>query len=548
MSSDSPEVLIVGAGPTGLSLALQLHRYKIAFRIIDQKKGPSTESRAFGIHARTLEIFDQLGVIKEILREGQSLKGFNYKTVKRTIHFSAEGLIQSKYGFIWILAQSKIESILAAKLSEYGIEVEWEHQLEAFHEKNNVIHCQLNRGDGEGEEENVHYLIGCDGAHSKVREGAGIRFSGGTYPNFWLLADCFIDWEKKIDGGLIRFDAQGLTGFIPLGEHLGRLMFELPAVKTFEDLPKPDLNLVRKVMVERGFKALKVNCDEWITFFKLHHKVASHFQKGNIFIAGDAAHIHSPIGALGMNTGIQDVANLAWKLSLVLKEKAPRKLLESYNSERKKVGANVVKFTDMLMRFFRSSNPYLIWLKEYVLPFFLEKKVVRKRFFNKLSGINIDYSGSPIVNDRWLTSSWKKVDYRVKAGQRIDNYQFKPLHFEKCIYLFDLLKSENHQLLLLSGCPDERLDLVKLKNIYRLWMDEYRDVIDVHFIFHEQYALNSIEYKTSIFIDYENKLHSAFECEKPGLILIRPDGYIGFRSHPVDQSYLEEYLFDIFKM
>jgi 2-polyprenyl-6-methoxyphenol hydroxylase-like FAD-dependent oxidoreductase len=346
----SNTILIAGAGPTGLVLALGLARRGVPFRLISDAKGPGEHSRAMGVHARTLEFYRQFSFGDEVVARGikpekvRMREGGGNGAPREIMHmkFSEMGEGISPYPYMLTYPQDDHERFLIEKLNEAGGHVEWETKLTGFTQDAEGVLVNLAHADGKQEEVSVSYLCGCDGAHSKVRETLGVGFSGGTYDQLFYVADV------KIDGGF-----QSDIVFT-LGEHILSMMMPVrstgmqrliglvpPELSARHDLTFEDVRTSTEQLL--GIKVGEVN---WFSNYRVHHRVADHFQAGRIFLLGDAGHIHSPVGGQGMNTGIGDAINLGWKLAQVVQRRAPETLLESYEAERIGFARKLVSTTD----------------------------------------------------------------------------------------------------------------------------------------------------------------------------------------------------------
>lgn len=342
-------VLIVGAGPTGLNLALSLARRGVRFRLITESEGPGEHSRAMVIQARTLEFYGQYGFAEEMVQQGvvagaaHLREGGDDGRGREVVSFSfkdlGEGL--SPYPFALAYPQDDHERFLVSKLNAAGGAVEWRTRLTNFTQDGNGVRATTLR-DGKPEEAEASYLCGCDGARSAVRDALGIGFPGGTYDQLFFVADV------KIDRGFER------DLYINLGEHILTLMFPVRSsgMQRLIGLVPPELSERSDLAFEdiRGQveKLLDIKVTElnWFSTYRVHHRVADRFRTGRAFLLGDAGHIHSPAGGQGMNTGIGDAVNLGWKLAQVLQGRADPSLLDSYEPERIAFARSLVSTTD----------------------------------------------------------------------------------------------------------------------------------------------------------------------------------------------------------
>jgi 2-polyprenyl-6-methoxyphenol hydroxylase-like FAD-dependent oxidoreductase len=340
------EVLIAGAGPTGLVLALWLTRQGVKVRIIDKTGGPGTTSRAVAVQARTLELYRQLDLTDEVLEQGHRVPAVNFwvqgrKQTRISLENFAADL--TPYG-PFTYAQDQHEQLLIQRLEAMGVAVERETELLRFSDTGPDVAATLRRPDGQEETCEAGYLAGCNGAHSVVRQTIGTGFPGGTYQQVFYVADV-IATGPAFDGELhVDLDEADFLAIFPLkGEGHARLIgtvrderAEHPETMKFEDVSH---RAIQNMQVE-------VQQVSWFSTYRVHHRVAEHFRKGRCFLLGDAAHIHSPAGGQGMNTGLGDAINLAWKLKAVLAGQASEALLDTYENERRAFARKLVATTD----------------------------------------------------------------------------------------------------------------------------------------------------------------------------------------------------------
>lgn len=550
-SNDShTDVLVVGAGPTGLTMACELARHGITPKIIDKAPAPSDKSKAFGIHARTLELFENIGIVDTVLKKGNICNGFDMYNHGQPLAHVIFDTLESKYPFFLILAQSDTERILNEHLESYGVKVEREKELLGIERTDSGIAARLRLKDGSEEFVDCKYIAGCDGAHSTSRHLLNLEFKGAPYPNYWLLADCNLDWSYPLHHLSVFIHPRGVTAYFPLYTDRGRLMFELPDAHVDEGLPEPTIEDVRRLMSEREIDYKSVSDPNWLAYFKLHHRMVDKYGEGRVFLCGDAAHIHSPIGGQGMNTGIQDSYNLAWKLALVLKGSSPESLLDSYNAERHRVGEGVVGLTDMATRMVGIHNPVLSAIRNKLVGTLSKLDAVQERILTTLSQIEINYGESPIVDERWYRSGEIPGDHKhhhdLKAGERVGDYTLLSLDGRSGIQLYDLFKGAEHELLIFTGAEPEDMEFDELRKILATIDEEFIGLIKPHLIVGCKGLPPDLMQVSSVWMDEGDLMHGDFDAAKSSLYLIRPDGYIGFRNQPASKSDLTEYLSNIF--
>ena len=395
------EVLIAGAGPTGLAMALWLARLQVPFRIVDRHPQPAAESRALAVHARTLELYAQAGFADTAIANGVKLEALNlWARGKRAAHVDLGdlGAGLSPFPYVLILAQDRHERILGEHLAALGVRIERSVALTGFEERGNSITARLEHADGTKETCECAWLAGCDGAHSKVRETLGLAFPGGTYERLFYVADVQAT-GPVVDGELnVALDESDLLAVFPLvDEGNVRLIGTIRAQSEDEAKQLSWDDVSRGILEHLGVTVRHVS---WFSTYRVHHRVTDRFRVGRAFVLGDAAHIHSPVGGQGMNTGIGDAVNLAWKLAMVVKGQADARLLDTYEPERIAFAQRLVATTDRAFTFASSDGPLArivrMDLVPHALPALFSIEASRRYFFRTLSQILIHYPHSTL--------------------------------------------------------------------------------------------------------------------------------------------------------
>jgi 2-polyprenyl-6-methoxyphenol hydroxylase-like FAD-dependent oxidoreductase len=401
-SSGKPcPVLIVGAGPTGLVLALWLTRLGVDIRIVDSASEPGTTSRALAVQARTLEFYRQIGLAATLVDRGRRLEAVNLwvagQRVARPV-FGTMGVGLSPFPYALIFPQDEHERVLIEHLAEAGVKVERRVELLGFEDAGSHVVARLRRADGTEETCEAAYLAGCDGAHSTVREGLGIGFLGGTYEHLFYVAD--VDARGPAVNGELHasLDEAEFVAIFPLKGD-GRARF-VGVVREEAETKREGLSWddVSKDLL--GRMRIEVERVNWFSTYQVHHRVADRFRKGRAFLLGDAAHIHSPVGGQGMNTGIGDAVNLAWKVAAVLRGHAHASLVDSYEPERIAFARRLVATTDRAFILITSRGPIARWVRRSVVPrvfpILASFRAMRRLMFRTLSQTAINYRGSPL--------------------------------------------------------------------------------------------------------------------------------------------------------
>lgn len=396
-----PQVLIVGAGPTGLVLALFLSSLGVRVRIIDKLAEAGTTSRALVVHARTLEFYRQIDLADDVVRRGLRFVSANLWVKGRKaghIEFGAMGRGQSRFPYMLIFPQDEHERLLIDRLATRGVTVERLTEFVGCEQLDGHVVVKLRLSDGSEETCSVEYVAGCDGAHSAVRQLLGASFPGGTYNHMFYVADVAAS-GPVMNGELhVALDTADFLAVFPLaGDSRARLIgtIRIDAIENMEAFQWKDVS--GAVINRLGVHVDQVN---WFSTYRVHHRVVDRFRRGRIFLLGDAAHIHSPVGGQGMNTGIGDAVNLAWKLADVLMFRADPTLLDSYEPERMAFARRLVATTDRAFTFVTSDGRLARLVRTGIVPRVLpplyRTKAVRRFMFRALSQIAINYRSSPI--------------------------------------------------------------------------------------------------------------------------------------------------------
>src|SRR6266576_3904081 len=363
------DVLIVGAGPTGLVLALWLTRLGVRVRIIDKTSEPGTTSRALAVQARTLELYGQLGIADLVVERGRKVNAANlWVAGRRVAHavFGDMGVGLSPYPYPLIFPQDEHEHLLIERLAEAGVEVERQTELLGFENVDGHVRAQIRTREGAVETCTAAYIAGCDGARSSVREAIGIGFPGGTYEHLFYVADVEASGQA-LNGELhAAFDRTDFLIVFPMkDDRRARLV---GTVRDEVEQKREDLswNDVSKRVIK--WITIDVKSVNWFSTYRVHHRVADHFRKDRAFLLGDAAHIHSPVGGQGMNTGIGDAVNLAWKLAAVLKKNASEALLDTYEPERIAFACRLVATTDRAFTLVDKRSALATFVRTRIVP------------------------------------------------------------------------------------------------------------------------------------------------------------------------------------
>jgi 4,5-epoxidase len=533
------EVLIVGAGPTGLVLAGQLARLGVSFRIIDKNLHPSTTSKAIGLQYRVAEVLDWMGLTDEFRRRSVSVTAGVSCYVKGTKLLTLRpGRLNARVGrdaFVprpLIIPQSETESILGESLRDHGGRVEWGTGFVDFNEVAGGVVSRLQHADGTASVVQSKFLVSCEGAHSLIRKQAGFSFDGKTYPMNFFMADVELDWHYSRDEVHAWMHPDGVFAAMPMpGHNRWRLMID--SGKDIGNGPaQVNLELVQEILTQRtGSPHTRAVNPTWLTEFKINCRMVNRFRKGRVFLAGDAAHIHSPSGGQGIVTGVQDAYNLAWKLGAILRDGAPDRLLDTYGEERLPAAREVLRTTDRTTNVFFATKTLSRLLRDYVILPVLRLPFMQERLVREMSQLDKNYRASSLSahEDRRVF----KMGVRVRAGDRTPD-----------VVLADPATRDRMSLFHLLG----RCGLVALVGSKRRAAGRTSGLIEalgrlgVHAFALTPAAGVPLPDKTPCLVDVHGDFRRLYGARGEFIYLIRPDGHVGLFQCPIDEDALKTYL------
>jgi 2-polyprenyl-6-methoxyphenol hydroxylase-like FAD-dependent oxidoreductase len=396
------DVLIVGAGPTGLMLANQLGRRGVRATIIDRHDGPARQSRAMAVHARTLEIYDKLGIADQAVAHGRIGLGANLWSRGRRrarIPFEEMGQGASPFPYVLMLGQDDNERIMGEHLRHWNIAVQWNTELVALEQAPAHVTATIKGPDGKSQTLVAGYVVGCDGARSAVRQMNGIAFPGEAYEHVFFVADTEATGSMVPDELNVYLWPGGFHLYFPMrGANHWRVIGILPTA--LRDRPDVSLDDLAPSLRDESGAGLAFTACHWFSTYRIHHRCTERFRDRRCFLAGDAAHVHSPMGGQGMNTGLQDAYNLAWKLALVIAGRAEASLLDSYQAERMPFAHQLLSSTDRAFQFVVSNTRLAGFLRTRIVPrvaaLVMGRRTIRRRAFQLISQIGISYRDSPL--------------------------------------------------------------------------------------------------------------------------------------------------------
>lgn len=395
-----------------MTLANELVRHGVTVRIVDKSKERTDKSKALVLWSRTLELFDDAGYAKDFIPAGMAAHGAQISTGKEIVARVTLDSLDSRFPYALLIAQSETERVLEEKLASRGVTVERTVELAGFAEEAGKVRITLKKADGGTETLSADWLVGCDGAHSTVRHTLGMEFAGSTLQSDWVLADGHIAGIEPKDRLHIYWHRDGILAFFPIVGDRFRVIADLGQAQGEGHRADPTVAEVQALLDRRGAPGMKFSNPIWLAAFRINERKVKEYRRGRAFLAGDAAHIHSPAGGQGMNTGMQDAFNLAWKLAMVISGRAAPALLDSYSPERGAVGDRVLRNAGRLTEAAIVRNPLIQDLRNTVVRFATGFPFIQHKVADMLSEMDIGYPGST------LSIAGHHFPQGPKAGER----------------------------------------------------------------------------------------------------------------------------------
>ncbi|MGH7285221.1 MAG: FAD-dependent monooxygenase [Polyangiaceae bacterium] len=519
MSSPSEvDVLVVGAGPTGLTLGAMLAKMGVSLRIVDKLEIASDKSRALVVHIKSMELLQKLGVADELVEMGR-------KTLGATIYVNHEkaleadlgdiGIDDTPFSYVLFASQAETERALAMALERAGGKIERGIEVTRLDADANGVTAILADSQKNEQKIRARYVVGCDGAHSVVRHASDFKFEGDRYLQDFVLADAYLDLpgEPRLH---LCFNDDGLVAIFPFKEKNHYRILAMRPDAPENDKSEPTLEEVQKLLERFSPFTTKLYDPHWLARFRLHHRQADRYRDNRYFLAGDSAHIHSPAGGQGMNTGIQDAANLAWKLALVLKHGARESLLDTYDEERHPVGEQLLRTTDRMFSMNTTRMPAVVLLRNFVVrriaPLFLKAKSRVRGGFRFLSELDIAYPKSSIVVEHG-----SGLSNEIRAGNRAPD---APLGSSS---IFERTATLAHHLLVFEDEDTNEAEAFSAR-------------------VHERHPF----LKPIAIPKAADVARKRYGIDSRGIVIVRPDGYAGLRSARFDEKQIAEYARRIF--
>jgi 2-polyprenyl-6-methoxyphenol hydroxylase-like FAD-dependent oxidoreductase len=527
MCTVANRVLVVGAGPVGLCLALALVHQGIPVAIVDKRDQPSKYSKAMTLQPRTLELLQTLGVAERMIADGLSVNRMNYWRRSCRLAQLALDWLPSPFPFLLQLPQSQVERVLIQSLRENGVEVERDCTLTELHPKAHWVQVSCCKGGSKMVKFTARYVIGCDGAHSTVRELLNIPFHGAYYDEHYIMADIAIaDFPLAANQRHTFIGDGNFLIILPMQDDVFRLV--TLRVEALAEHNSSALEAFRCSMNQLGVPAMTLGKVKWLTQFYPHRQLAERFRQGRVFLAGDAAHVHSPIGAQGMNTGIQDAMNLAWKLSLVMQGRSSSALLDSYAQERRPVAQQVLARTDHAARtlcersglkgIFKRNAWYL-----YRLPWRARRLILTNTQLSLSYSLRVGFVDSSLFTGT------------VHPGARAPDFVDREMPQRH----FLAVKQAEFTLLLFMGIGRHRASPQAMEALMSWVVSRFGEFLTIHLIADRKPAIHrTLLAHDRVWIDPGGRIHRIYGVRRAAMMLIRPDGYVAAGFPPMKKPLL----------
>jgi 6-methylpretetramide 4-monooxygenase / 4-hydroxy-6-methylpretetramide 12a-monooxygenase len=511
------DVLVVGAGPVGLTLAHELTRRGVRIRIVDARQGPVPTSRAIATHPRTLEIYHQMGIVDKVLPLGQQVNAFTlFQRGKRLARLDADyRKMPTRFPFTLTISQVQTEEVLRTALADLGVEIEWGVRLDDFEHDADGVRARLVRTDDTSELAEVPWLAGCDGGHSVVRRKLGLRLVGESSET-WMLADAHVVTDLPRHS-IYWVRTGGVTMMmVPLLEPARWRLLDTAHTEHDSDPVHVAERFGR--MISAGIGAeFRVSIPDWVSVFTFQQRMIPQMRVGRCLVAGDAAHVHSPASGQGMNTGIQEAYNVAWKLAMVVHGQADAELLETYTEERVPVGRDLVRSTKIATRLIQLKNPIM----DRILPIFFMvvrnvaavRKKMQGKILGNMSGLGVNYA------DATLSLDADNADTVLRPGERLSRVTVEDAESAGCQAFLAELRDPRWTLLAFVDDDTNAADLKDIDATHRDWLS-VRSVV----------SAEPPEELPQPLID-DGVLRRALDGPPGTWLLVRPDGYLCARGH-----------------
>lgn len=537
------DVLVIGAGPVGLTLACELKRHGVRVRLVERKTGPNEQPNAAVVHVRTLETLCAMGAVEGFLREGYALPGLNIWAMGKRVDFVPVRGIDSPFEGPRTLGQQHTERLLAEHFERLGGRIERGVEALAVEQDEREARVRLKSAEGQEETAAASWIVGCEGSKSTTREAAGIPFEGKRYEGHeFLQVEANLRWSHPHGMAYGFFTGEHALLIFPYDDDLGfcRIICARKD-RDPENHEPPTLEEMQEIIQQVADPCAELSEPRWFNRFRTGYRFAPRFREGRLFLAGDAGHVHVPLGGQGMNYGIQDAFNLGWKMAAVIKGEAPLALLDSYNEERNPVDEALIHGTDRGFQILMEHPVAGARLMRVLGPLIFNIPALTSRLRNTLAEMTVAYPTSALSQDHGGSAG-------PAAGDRAPDAIVVRMPERKTAHLFDVFHGTRWTLLLFAGRASETRDLETLERLSAMLTASYGTRLSVHLILggdppvpvHENWA-------ACIEMDRQHYAHDKYGVDAaPCLYLIRPDWYVGFRGGLEQHGQLSKYLARVF--
>lgn len=537
------DVFICGAGPVGLTLGIECLLRGLRVQIVDRLENPSDKSRALGVWSATMEALDRIGCAEPIDEAAVKVTTARISSADKTLgKVTFSGRIESKFDEPRLLGQTQTERVLRERLESLGGKVEFGTEVLRFAATDSKVEVSMRTRSGKESVTSARWLVGCDGAHSVVRHGLGLEFRGTAMEEVFLIADVAISPAPDLQSMQIDWQAGSALAIFPIREGMWRVVANR-SEKTDPSAPAT-LEEVHEILVKHGRAHWTASSPEWLTGFRINERIVDTYRVGRVLLAGDAAHIHSPAGGQGMNTGIQDAADLGWRLGLLARGRGDEDLLlSSYSAERRPVAESVLKNSAAMTKAALLSNPAAILARNIGVSLAAKTGRFQNKFSRELAGLDISYAATPLIDDdRDWPEDWK--DYGARPGHRIKDVEISTAGNSNVGSLHGLLDHHGHTLLLFSGVKPPTKAIDRLADFARVAMDGV-DPRDIRLV--RIWCGTKPPPSPDWVIDATGAIHAELAVEWEAAILARPDARVALRSSPPELRAFEDYAHAVFR-